>query len=225
MSLVALKRKTQATKNQSTGQSQFSINGTMRNQGYIGQSLESRSLIRTLHKGAVAKGSGGCCGTYNDSPDIEPSELCCLDDSTVVKPSVLSTKGMLANRNRWALRPAPHSVVKPDSNHGVGGGMNSQGVYLERLRRKNTKAIEENCPKPDPEDTVPKPNYCVGIKNAKGQPLFSQSKILCRNLVTKKVGPDTQDLYVSKLNQACTDDDIMYVANTNILRVPFVKLA
>ena len=149
MSIVALKRKSAALKNQSVGSQGFSINGTMRNQGYVGQSTQSRFFIHTPHKGAIAKGSGGCCGKYNDSINIEPSEICSLEDSSVVKPSVLSTKGMLAKKNRWVGRPAPFAVVKPDSNHSV----YSQSSYTEALKKKTLNNIELYCPEPDPAET------------------------------------------------------------------------
>ena len=45
MSLATLKKKTEAKyKNLSVGLPQFSINGSLRNQGYVGQTSLSRSL-------------------------------------------------------------------------------------------------------------------------------------------------------------------------------------
>ena len=66
MSIATLKRKTQTKyNNMSVGTEGFSINGVFRNQGYVGQTSLTRSLPRTLQKG-----SGGCCGTYNDVPVV-----------------------------------------------------------------------------------------------------------------------------------------------------------
>ena len=65
MSIATLKRKTQTKyNNMSVGQSGFSINGTHRNQGYVGQTSLSRSLPRTLMRGNTVRGHGGCCGTF-----------------------------------------------------------------------------------------------------------------------------------------------------------------
>ena len=61
MSIATLKRKTQAKyNNMSVGNTHgFSINGTHRNQGYVGQTSLSRSLPRTLMKGNAVRGHGG----------------------------------------------------------------------------------------------------------------------------------------------------------------------
>ena len=105
MSLVALKRKTAAMQNLSTGQKGFSINGTHRSQGYVGQTSLSRSLINTPHgQTGAPEGHGGCCGTFSTTSNIRASETFSLEDENVVKKSVLSTAGMLSNRNRWLKR-------------------------------------------------------------------------------------------------------------------------
>src|SRR6056300_493379 len=94
MSIVALKRKTAAKYNNvSVGVPQFSINGGFRNQGWVGQTSLSRSLIKTPYRGATPRGYGGCCGTYNVSI-VKPLEPC-TNNSEVIKPSVVSTDGML----------------------------------------------------------------------------------------------------------------------------------
>ncbi len=221
MSIVALKRKSAALKNQSTGLNQFSINGTTRNQGYVGQSTQSRFLIHTPHKGAVAKGSGGSCGSYFDSIDIEPSEICSLEDSSIVKPSVLSTKGMLAKKNRWIGRPAPFAVVKPDSNHSV----YSQTNYIDGLKKKTLADIDLYCPEPDPAETETQSLRCCNkacdIRNAKGARLFRRMTIACK--IAKDVGPKSQEDRLAKLNKECTKYDVYFVP-TNIRRTPFVKL-
>ena len=60
MSIATLKRKTLAKyNNMSVGQPQFSLNGTHRSQGYVGQTMLSRSLPRSLMKGNVIRGHGG----------------------------------------------------------------------------------------------------------------------------------------------------------------------
>ena len=128
MSLATLKKKTQTKyKNSSVGVEQFSINGTRRVQGYIGQTSLSRSLSRTLAGGAYNKGHGGCCGTHTNLNMPVLNGVKSTNDSSVVKSSVLSTKGMLAKRLRCC-----DSVVKPDNQT----SLNSSSSYLEYLKNK-----------------------------------------------------------------------------------------
>ena len=207
MSIVALKRKSAALKNQSTGSSQFSINGTTRSQGYVGQTLKSRHLIHTPHEGAVRKDYSGCC---NDL-DIPPSEIINLEDSSVVKTSVLSYKGMMAKR----MLGTTFNVVKPDSNH-IG---THQGAYIDRLKRKNLKQIEDYCPEPaDPQPV--REDACKLLRTLKGARIFSKPHTLCN--IAKKVGADTHAERVAALNKACLANDVSYIVNTNFLRTPYV---
>ena len=88
MSIATLKRKTKEKyNNASVGKSQFSINGTTRNQGWVGQTMISRS----------------------SSPYF-------LNDNNVIKPSVVSTYGMINTKYRWIRRPQPFSVVNKHTN-------------------------------------------------------------------------------------------------------------
>jgi len=67
MSEATLKRKTRTQyRNMSVGSKDggFSLNGTRRSQGYVGQTMLGRHFPRTPMRGNVARGSGGCCGTY-----------------------------------------------------------------------------------------------------------------------------------------------------------------
>jgi len=127
MSLATFKRKTQ---NQygtmSVGQAQFSLHGTRRLQGYVGQNVISRSFPKTPMSGNTAKGHGGCCGTYYKAPPISP--LCAGDftnDPAVVKSSVLSNSGQLEVR----FPEYANKIYKPDDNHHQG----TSGQYIIRL--------------------------------------------------------------------------------------------
>ena len=93
--------------NRSSG---FSLNGTHRNQGYVGQTSLSRSIIRTPHKGATPKGHGGCCGTYPTNI-IKESTTCCTEDASVVKTSSINTHGLIDTNTN-----GPHNIImKPDA--------------------------------------------------------------------------------------------------------------
>jgi hypothetical protein len=138
MSLVALKRKTAAMQNLSTGQKGFSINGTHRSQGYIGQTSLSRSLINTPHgQTGAPEGYGGCCGDFSTTTNIRASETFSLEDENVVKKSVLSNTGMLSNRNRWLKRSAPYTSTKLTS-----GWTNAQGDYIAYLKKKAARGCD-----------------------------------------------------------------------------------
>lgn len=133
MSIVALKRKTAAKyNNNSAGHAQFSIVGTHRSQGFIGQSTQSRFLTRTLMKGNTARGHGGCCGTYPNM-NITSSEICTTEDSNVVKTSSKGNLGMLMSKYRWVRAPPQEfgSSVKTVYSNRV-----SQSEYASRQRQQ-----------------------------------------------------------------------------------------
>lgn len=96
MSIVTLKKKvkTQYDNMSVDSKNGFSLNGTRRNQGFVGQSVISRSLSRTLCNGSVPRGHGGCCGTFPIKPIIQ-SGVNYLNDPKIVKMSVMNTKGMI----------------------------------------------------------------------------------------------------------------------------------
>jgi hypothetical protein len=172
MSIVALKRKAASQYNNlSVGQSQFSINGTTRSQGYVGQTSLSRSLIHTPHKGSVAKDYNGIYA----NPSIKATETVSTEDNTVVKKSVVSTRGLLATKYRWMNRPDPHAVVKVDS----GKLTNDQFDYITRLRKKTLADIANNCP-PDEAKTngTATVKACsTVIRRNNGAPLFSKKPL------------------------------------------------
>jgi len=114
MSIVTLKRKTQAKyNNMSVGVPHFSINGVFRNQGYVGQT----SLGRSLSDGIP----------------------CSTEDSTTIKSSVLGTSGMLHTKYRWARRPQPFATVKPDVNNNT----SDQSTYITRKMKKTISEIKK----------------------------------------------------------------------------------
>jgi hypothetical protein len=128
MSIATLKRKTQAKYNNMSVNSEhgFSLNGTRRSQGYIGQTSLSRSLPRTLMRDGVPRGHGGCCGTFKNFPIIS-SAVTSLNDPNIVKPSTINTLGML--EEKYYLRLYHEPSVKPDNNQNI----NSQQQYITNL--------------------------------------------------------------------------------------------
>lgn len=146
MSIVTLKRKTQAKYNNvSVGEKQFSINGAFRSQGYVGQDMRGRYLNRTLMKGATPKGSGGCCGEYNQSGIIHSNSVFSVEDVNVCKKSNINTTGLHMTMFQWARRGAPITASKPDDNHSI----QTYHTYLAKKKDKNTNCheIARNAPK------------------------------------------------------------------------------
>ena len=189
--------------NLSVNQKQFSINGTTRNQGYIGQTSLTRSLIHSVSKGAVLKDFNGLYA----NPNIKASETISLEDNTVVKPSVLSFKGMMAKRERWITRPFPYAVVKPDFNQNI----NAQTDYITRLKKKTLSDIATYCP-PDVAKTtgfVFKKQCSTVTKTLTGAPLFTPENIVCK--IAKPESTYTaisQASYLEALQKKCTEQDV-----------------
>jgi hypothetical protein len=137
MSIVALKRKAAATIHSSlaNGQKSFSLNGTHRNQGYVGQTSLSRSLPRTLMRGIGYRGSGGCCGKFPIGPRIT-SSIFSTEDPSVVKSSVVNTEGLIHTKYKYIWRAFPYSSFKTHSKY-----QGTQELYIENLKRKTIACV------------------------------------------------------------------------------------
>jgi hypothetical protein len=204
MSIAALKRKT-ATQynNMSVGQSQFSVNGTHRSQGYVGQSVISRSLPRTLFNGNVPRGHGGCCGFYPQAHVVQSAVLS-TNNTKVVKPSVLSNDGMIATKYRWITRPQPYTTVKPDDT--LNG--NTQGDYIFRVGRLARQQTPQVCPA--------RSKYVVSTRHEVHPPIAVID-------ITKPPSDYTsidQSDYIAQLQDVCTAHDIFYIPS-KVHRAPF----
>ena len=130
MSIATLKRKTETKyNNMSVGsQNGFSLNGTRRSQGWVGQTMLSRSLPKTNMHGNTARGHGGCCGNYNKTPIVQ-SAVISLNDTTVVKPSTMNTLGMIEEKYM------PHTnwtTVKQDTTQNT----NTQQDQINKVAKK-----------------------------------------------------------------------------------------
>jgi len=203
MSIATLKRKSLTQyNNMSVGQTGFSLNGTHRSQGYIGQTSLSRSLPKTPMKGDTIKGSGGCCGTYLVTPIVQ-SAVKCTEDATVVKKTVMNNSGMLSSRNRWAKRGKPYTSVKPDNNNNV----NNQHDYITRLQKKTIK---------DADSCYQTKTNCSKCNTPNIGNMFSK-----RYTYDTFVKPTAihaampQNEYLLKLHNKCADLDVVYEKNNN----------
>ncbi len=205
MSIAILKKKTAAKyNNMSVNVPQFSLQGGYRNQGWVGQTSLSRSLANTPMRGDTARGSGGCCGTYNRSTIVQ-SGVKSTNDNHVMKDSVLSNNGMIATKYRWIGRPQPYTSVKSDDNH----NLNSQSDYIND-KTKETQACSYS--NPSIPSTATKCNTdlnCDIFKNRINTPYNNRSNI------QKDVGPKSESEYISNLNSRCVTNDLTFQETQN----------
>lgn len=199
MSIATLKKKTlskynNVSVNSATG---FSLNGTFRNQGYVGQTSLSRSFPRTPMKGITPRGHGGCCGQYYVGPIIQ-SGVTSTEDSTVVKVSVINTRGMLAER----LCQDPCTTVKPDNNL----NSNSQGAAIERKRKTTTACIVSTV------NTV--------CKTCPNTTIFGKYPPIRYTKPIESYSPISQGQYLASLGEKCVSYD-QIISPTNVSRTPF----
>jgi len=214
MSLVTLKKKSAQRYNaMSVGQKQFSLNGTHRSQGWVGQTNLSRSLPRTLMNGPTERGHGGCCGQYNRTP-VVTSAVTSTNNNQVIKPSVLSYDGMIATQYRWIRRPEPYTNVKPDANH----HLNDQGDYISRLTRTTTAL---SCANASASNPIRSCGNCVidqsAFRSYSNTPQsFAQPY---PNPITKSdrdFVPISQGEYLVQLNGTCTNIDVSFQSLQNL---------
>lgn len=209
MSIVTLKKKTNATyKNVSTNQGIFSLNGTHRSQGYVGQTSLSRSLPRTLMNGNTPRGHGGCCGTY-PTLTIVQSAVTSLNDPKVVKSSVMNTKGMLDEKLRCCK-----NIVKPDSNNLI----NNQSNYINNLAKQTIKQYDLSCNLHVNTTGSNCPNT-IGCVNK--DPFFYKGPAY---VLHTKPESDYKSIsqgdYLIKKHNKCVNNDIFNISNIMVNRTP-----
>ena len=143
----------------------FSINGGTRNVGYIGKTY-GMSKSGTPYRGTQPIGFGGNYGRYPSAtlvgqfsgaipnagskqaavqPLLNSKEVDIMGTQYIyVKPSVLSTKGMLEKRYRWINNGQyPNYWVQPLYT-GNQLATNSQGLYVQNLASANTCNLKVN---------------------------------------------------------------------------------
>jgi hypothetical protein len=210
MSIVTLKRKTQAQyKNSSVGHPAFSLNGTRRSAGYVGQDTLGRSLIRSLSKNGALKGHGGSCGKYPIYEVKTSPEMACLNDTTAVKTSSLNTNGLIMSKYRWIRRPQPYSSTKSNSYL----NSNSQSSYIDNLARKTISEVDdEDCQVVRsivPNTCCSRTNYNI---NSNRTPHIVKSD--------EYTGAINSGDHIRKMNMECSSNDLFKIPTT-IKRTPF----
>jgi hypothetical protein len=124
----------------------YALNGTHRNIGYVGK--ESRfSKNGTPFRGEYPCGWGGHYGRYaTPEPVYNINEVIVLGDQYLyVKPTVLTTKGMLEKKYRWAYNGQyPNYWVQPVNDGTTQSLTKSQGMYLHDLTTANICVTDVN---------------------------------------------------------------------------------
>ena len=194
----------------------FSIQGGHRNIGYVAKSsVFSKNF--TPYRGAYAKGSGGFAGQYYNHNHIYPSrQVDTLGTQfSYIKPSVLSTKGMLDKKYRWVYYGVyPNYIVSPT---GIGNNNlsdnTSQGVYTKNV------GLASNCVN-DVNNSEKYKDYFVkcgpfNCKIANGDRYtFNQASSNAPYTKTFRI-PMTAEQYLNKIQRKCVNNSIIHIPKTS----------
>jgi hypothetical protein len=123
----------------------FSVSGTHRNVGGVGQSMHM-SKSGTPFRGMYPVGNGGCCGKYKQPlPTLNARQVIANGDQYMyVKPPVLSQYGMLRKKYRYLYNGQYPNYIVKDVFSGNKTDNASQGVYLSKVSAANTCVVGVN---------------------------------------------------------------------------------
>jgi len=130
---------------QNYGSVGFSINGGHRNVGYIGKSYQM-SKSGTPFRGTNPMGWGGSYGNYKKSEPIYNVNEVIVQGTQYqyIKPSVLSTKGMLEKKYKWIHSGQyPNYWVQPNYT-GNQTDTASQWLYIQNKSAANICQLKVN---------------------------------------------------------------------------------
>jgi hypothetical protein len=123
----------------------FSLNGPHRNVGYVGKGY-SMSKNGTPYRGTQPLGCGGHLGNYaTPEPVFNVNRVIVEGDQWLyVKPTVLTTAGMLEKKYKWVKNGVyPNNWVQPNYT-GMLTDTKSQGMYLHELSAANICVLDVN---------------------------------------------------------------------------------
>ena len=126
----------------------FSLNGPHRNVGYIGKS-SAMSKNGTPFRGTQPLGCGGHFGAYARPEPVFNSNRVIVegDQWMYVKPTVLTTYGMLEKKYKWIKNGVyPNYWVQPNYGSSNLSETKSQGMYLHDLTTSNMCVLDVNNP-------------------------------------------------------------------------------
>jgi len=218
MSIATLKRKTQAQYNNiSVGQKAFSLNGTRRSQGYVGQTSLSRSLPRTPMNGPVPRGYGG---NYSMGRIVQ-SAVTSLNDPTVVKQSVINTQGMIDEKLQcmsnleqgYFISTSNFKVVKPDNNN----NLNRQSDYITNKVKLTIKNSNLACNIHHDLSLNPCKKECSN----RDPFFFNGPKYITHTKPESSYKPISQSQLILKKSNTCASLDSITIPNNNKKNIPF----
>jgi hypothetical protein len=180
----------------------FSLNGSTRNIGYIGKTSHM-SKTGTPYKGMYATGNGGSGNNYYTATPvfIVNRAVTSGPQYKYIKPSVLSTKGMLEKKYKWIHNGQyPNYWVQPNYGSSNLSETPSQGSYINNLSVSNDCITDVNNPS----------KYDGNIKNG-GSTLcktstagFTYNDMARNGLYTKTVNSAQMSSdYTKKIQQKC----------------------
>jgi len=204
MSIVTLKKKSAVvnSKNHSNrdaslywdgvySKSGFSINGPLRNVGYVGKSY-GFSKVFTPFKGALPVNSTGSASSGSVVLSVSPSDYETKGRQSLYnKSSVVSTRAMLRGKYAWAYNGMfPRRWVQPDANNPE---HSSQSVYISELSAKNNCVVDTN----DTQKYIDNTGQC---KSA------NRGRLDCANNYSKSLHiPVDSSIYTGRIQQKCAD--------------------
>lgn len=200
------------------GTAGFSINGPLRNIGYVGQNMGFSKAV-TPFKGALPVGHGGSGGKYSNTNIVlnvsDSSVETKGQQSLYNKSSVISTYGMLRSKYRWAYSGTfPNYWVQPDANN---SDHTSQGAYVSNKSSANASCVV------DTNDSLKYVDHTNGAA-CKIDRLGNKSvsnRLKCENNYTKSLRqPVDSSIYTLRVQQKCanpTDEQkpFPYAVNNN----------
>ena len=170
----------------------FSINGSHRNVGYVGKDSKF-SRNGTPFRGVNPMGNGGSGGRYVQAEPVLNAARAVTEGPQYlyVKPSVLSTYGMLAKKYRWIHSGQyPNYWVQP-VNTGNQVETSSQGMYI------HTKTTANACV----QDVNDEEKYVANIKC--GECISNAKKIAPYTKSTKQAMTSSEHLMY--IQRRCTN--------------------
>lgn len=186
----------------------FSLNGGRRNTGYVGQSMRM-SKNGTPFRGVHAKGNGGCCGTYVTSNQVYNLPLVKAEvlggQAGYIKPSVLSSKGMITKKYRWIHNGQyPNYWVQPVYPNGNLSDNASQQVYIDQKAAATITVNHTNKPEIYADKKGPPCNTFNNCRPSRNIAYNTYNNVASNAPFTKQVGiPQTSAQYTLQVQRKC----------------------
>jgi hypothetical protein len=182
----------------------FSLQGGHRNKGRVGQS-SAMSKSGTPYKGIYPKAHGGIHGRYPTPQPLLNAPPVRVDISgnqhLYIKPSVLSTRGMMRGKYKWAYTGMfPNYWVQPNYT-GNQTDTSSQGMYI---RQKASAYVSDLGVSVEPKDNVIKTCESALGCNERSTAGRTYNNIASSGKYSKNIRqPTTYDTYNMYLTRKC----------------------